>query len=227
MPRSRSKQQQAPLLPSTKQTSLRFEYSDDLESFSIRQSQMVPLYDIDAALEISRDVADGYLILLSGGLNSAQAIRKQRRKKKVSSAPTPPPGEESCAQSVASLSDEELSAVQFAFAALTDGNAIDALFGVKSMGGIRRSQSTSEKSYKAANAAKRALTEASYASDATLLLAVESYVKGFEIIVKYHMDLEKNGFITYCMRQQKIRESAEKQLIELFTPLCEVVASFS
>lgn len=105
MPRSRSKQQQAPLLPSTKQTSLRFEYSDDLESFSIRQSQMVPLYDIDAALEISRDVADGYLILLSGGLNSAQAIRKQRRKKKVSSAPTPPPGEESCAQSVASLSD--------------------------------------------------------------------------------------------------------------------------
>lgn len=224
--RTRASNKQDPLLASP-QTSLKFEYSDDLESFSIHQSQMVPLIDIDSALEISRDVADGYLILLSGGLNSAYAIRQQRKKKKVSSIPTPPPGGESSAQSIASLSPEEQSAIQLAFAALTSGNAIDILFGVKSMGGIRRCETTSEQAYNAANAAKAALMNSSIVSDSTRLLAVETYVKCFEILVKYHMDLENIGFIAYCIRQQRVRDAAEKQLVELFRPLDEAISSSS
>mmetsp|Transcript_2289 Transcript_2289/g.2764 ORF Transcript_2289/g.2764 Transcript_2289/m.2764 type:complete len:225 (+) Transcript_2289:121-795(+) len=224
MPRT-PKRSHAPLLDQG--TSLKFEYSDDLESFSIHRSPMVPLMDIDSTLEISRDVADGYLILLSGGLNSARAIRQQRKKKKVSSAPPPPPDGELSAQSMETLSPEELSAVQLAFAALTDGNAIDIMFGVKSMGGIRRSQETSEKAYKSANDAKQAIMEAAHTSDALRLLAVETYVKSFEIIVKYHMDLDKMGFITYCVKHQKIREGTEKQLIETFRALDEAVAASS
>ena len=219
------KKSHAPLL--SQGTSLRLEYSDDLESFSIHRSQMVPLMDMDSALEISRDVADGYLILLSGGLNSAKAIRQQRKKKKVSSAPSPPPVGELTAQSMESLSPDELSAIQLAFAALTNGNAIDVMFGVKSMGGIRRSEETSEQAYKSATDAKQALMDAAMTSDAIRLLAVETYVKSFEIIVKYHMDLEKIGYITYCIRHQKVRENAEKQLIESFRALHEGVNASS
>lgn len=193
---------------------------------------MVPLIDIDSALEIPRDVVDGYLILLSGGLNSAHAMRQQRKKKKVSSAPSTTSinnngNGESSSQSVASLSQEEQSAIEFAFAALTNGNAIDAMFGVKSMGGIRRSKGTSEQAYNAANSAKRAIMDASVVSDAARLLTVETYVKCCEILVKYHMDLEQTGFITYCMKYQKIREATEKQLMEIFRPLDELVAASS
>ena len=185
---------------------------------------MITLVNIDSALEISRDVADGYLILLSGGLNSAHAIRQQRKKKKVSSAP--PEGDLS-SQSVDSLSPEELSAIQLAFSALTDGNAIDILFGVKSMGGIRRRKDTSEQAYNSSLDAKRALLDAATSSESIKFLAVETYAKCYEIIVKYNMELEKIGFITKCVRYHKLRDSTGKQIIELFRLLDEGVASSS
>ena len=228
-PRSpNSKGNKTPLLAES-QTSFRFiAPSDDHESFSIHQSPMVRLYDIVAALEISRDVADGYLILLSGGLNSAHAIRQQRNKKKVSSVPPPSSSlADSSTQSISALSQEELSAIQLAFFALTDGNAIDVLFGVKSMGGIKRSGETSEKAYNQANNAKRALASASAASDAIRLLAVETYAKCFEIIVKYHLELESLGFITWCFRYQNTTANTAKQIEELFRHLEESVASSS
>ncbi len=222
MPSSKRK---SPTLATEPQTSLRFEYSDDKESFSIHQSTMVRLIDIDSALDISRDVADGYLILLSGGSNSAQAIRAQRKKNKVSSAPSPQSKRDVTTRSFGTLTPEELSSMQLAFNALTDGNAIDALFGVKSMGGIKRSKVTSEKAYNSAVEAKRALMGAAMASEANRILAVETYIKCFEILVKHHIDAEKGP--TWCGKQQKIREAAAKQITEVFRPLDEGVAASS
>lgn len=236
MPNRSHSSRQTPLLaPHPSQSSSKFVASgfesievfdkEHLQSFSIHQSPMVRLYDIDSTLEIPRDVADGYLILLSGGLNSASAIRQQRNKKKVSSAPTP--GGEPSAQTFNSLSPEEINAIQLAYFALTDGNAIDVLFGVKSMGGSRRNKYTSEKAFKAADDAKRALMDATVASDAIRLLAVETYAKCFEVLIKYHLELDKIGFITWCVRHQKIRDSTVKQIEELFRALEEGVASSS
>lgn len=223
---SRLQSPKEPPLQSPSQSSRKFiAHSDDLESFSIHQLPMVRLYDIDSTLEISRDVADGYLILLSGGLSSAQSIKQQRNKKKVSSAPTPS-GEPS-AQSINKLTPEQVNAIHLAFFALTDGNAVDTIFGVKSFGGSRRSKGTSERAFNASNDAKRALMDAAVSSDAIRLLAVETYVKCFEIIVKYHMDLEMINFIARCAKHQKIRDSASKQIEELFHALEEGVASTS
>ena len=207
------------------QTSLRFEYSDDLESFSIHQTAMVPLVDLDSALDIPRDVADGYLILLSGGTNSAQTIRQQRKKNKVSSVPTSTKKGDVTVRSFGTLTPAELSSMQLAFNSLTDGNAIDALFGVKSMGGIRRSKSTSEKAYKSANEAKQALLEAAMASEANRLLAVETYIKCFEIIIKYHLDSEKVS--AWCGKKEQVRQLAAKQITAVFRPLDEGVAASS
>lgn len=188
---------------------------------------MYRLYDIDSILEIPRDIADGYLILLSGGLNSAQAIRQQRNRKKVSSEPSSTPVGESSAQSIKGMSPEEVSAIELAFFALTGGNAIDSMFGVKSHGGIKRSKTTSAKAYNDSNEAKRALAGGSASSDVIRVLAVETYTKCFEIIVKYHLDLEKTGFISRCSKQQKLRERTMQQIEELFRPLEEGVASSS
>jgi len=69
--------------------------------------------------------------------------------------------------------------------------------------------------------------DAAVSSDAIRLLAVETYVKCFEIIVKYHMDLEMINFIARCAKHQKIRDSASKQIEELFHALEEGVASTS
>ncbi len=226
MSQQRSKRKPKKSSTAEPQTSLRFEYSDDLESFSIHQSTMVRLYDVDSALEIPRDVADGYLILLSGGSNSAQAIRAQGKKNKVSTAPSPPNKGSVSSRSFGTLTPAEQSSMQLAFNALTGGNAIDALFGVKSMGGIRRSKLTTETAYNASNDAKQALMDAALASESIRLLAVETYIKCFEIIVKCHIDLERVTVITsWCGKQEKVRDFAAKQIIEAFRPLDEGVAA--
>jgi hypothetical protein len=183
----------------------------------------VPLYDADAALSIPKNVADGYLILLSGGLKSAKAVANQRNKNDASD---PSSGGESTAQSYDSrrLSADERSAISLAFAALTDGNVIEAMFGVESNGGIR-GKNTSQVAFSAVRDAKQALIDASSSSESIKQLAVETYCKCFEVILKYHLGLESVGFIMYCIKQHKIRETAVEELVKAFQQLNEAVAA--
>jgi hypothetical protein len=183
----------------------------------------VPLYNADAALLIPKNVADGYLILLSGGLKSAKAVANQRNKNDASD---PSSGGESTAQSYDSrrLSADERSAISLAFAALTDGNVIEAMFGVESNGGIR-GKNTSQVAFNAVRDAKQALIDASSASESIKQLSVETYCKCFEVILKYHLGLESVGFIMYCIKQHKIRETAVEELAKAFQQLNEAVAA--
>lgn len=184
----------------------------------------VPLYNADAALSIPKNVADGYLILLSGGLKSAKAVAS-RQHKDESSDPTSSGGE-STAQSYDSrrLSADERSAISLAFAALTDGNVIEAMFGVESNGGIR-GKNTSQVAFNAVRDAKQALMDASSSSESIKQLAVETYCKCFEVILQYHLGLESVGFIMYCIKQHKIRETAVEDLEKAFQQLNEAVAA--
>ncbi len=222
MTKESSKQAEVPdLMP----TNVRLAYSDDHESLSVRHNApALPLFDPDSTLEISRDVADGFLILLSSGEKSFKSIKAQREKDKKSKK-----SEQGAAQSPPSedteLSAEELSSIQLAFAALTDGNVIEATFGVQSNGGIKRCVGTSEIAFNAANAAKQAIMDAAISSDAVRQLAVETYVKAFEVVITYHVNLESVGIITWCIKHQKFRDDAEKNLIHVFGPLNEVIAS--
>jgi hypothetical protein len=183
----------------------------------------VPLYNADAALLIPKNVADGYLILLSGGLKSAKAVANQRNKNDASD---PSSGGESTAQSYDSrrLSADERSAISLAFAALTDGNVIEAMFGVESNGGIR-GKNTSQVAFNAVKDAKQALIDASSSSESIKQLAVETYCKCFEVILQYHIGLESVGFIMYCIKQHKIRETAVEELTKAFQQLNEAVAA--
>ena len=180
----------------------------------------LPLFDIDSALEIPKDVADGFLILLTGGLNSARDIKKNKTHGSGNGN-----GSGSGNGSTAPQSPPDQSSINLAFAALTDGNVIDATFGVESTGGVKRSKNTSTHAFNAARAAKMAILDAAISTDSIKKLAVESYAKCFEVVISYHLDLETIGFITWCIKHQKVRDTANRDLMEAFIPLHEVIAS--
>jgi len=189
---------------------------------------IIPLYDPESTLEIRRDVADGYLILLSGGLSSAAIIRSRK------SQPTKTKNTETTSQKQSSEkttpSTSELSSFQLAFAALTDGNVLDTIFGAHSSGGVYKTENTSSKAFAAAKAAKKALSQSSEQSkspkagqDPFFKIAVEAYCKCFEIVISYRIYVEEMSTLTWCWRHQKARQDAEKALDECFIRLREAI----
>ena len=207
-----------PLQTMVQQHEVEVAYSDDDSvGSSVFDTNAFPLVDADTALEITKDVAEGYIILLSGGNITAQTIknRKLEQGKKASKS--------SFAPTAISLVDS--NSINFAFAALTDGNVIEAAFGVESNGGLKRSRNTSETAYNNARNAKQALMDACMSSESIKKLAVETYIRLFEIIIELHIDLETIGFITWCMKHQKIQSTALKKVYKAFSPLSEAIAS--
>jgi hypothetical protein len=216
-----------PLTTSLQHEEVEVAYSDDHDSLSqshVPAPPLVPLLDIEAALEIPKDVADGYLILLSGGNISAKTIKEKRQKDLKRSKSSPNDGgntfHEKNQDTVSFVPD-----MNFAFATLSDGNVIDAAFGVESNGGLKRSKTTSEIAFNAAKAAKQAIADASVSSEHIKKLAVETYIRLFEIIIQLHLDLENIGFITWCVKHQKIQERAIQEIKHVFGPLNEAIAS--
>ena len=113
-----------------------------------------------------------------------------KSKKKQSQAAADTTAGESTAQPPSSANEEKDDAmIAFVFAALTEGNAVNATFGVESTGGMKRSKDTSEHAFNAANQAKADLMDASLSSDFINELAVETYAKCFESIVNFPMGL--------------------------------------
>jgi len=104
---------------------------------------------------------------------------------------------------------------------------IETTFGVETTGGLRRSKHTSERAYQSSKSAKSALMDSSLSSDAIRQLAVETYCKCFEIVITYDIELTKIGLISWCWKHQKVRDVAEKRLVEAFAPLHEAVAASS
>ena len=162
-----------PLQTMVQQHEVEVAYSDDNDSLgsSVFDTNAFPLVDADTALEITKDVAEGYMILLSGGNITAQTIknRKLEQGKKASKS--------SFAPTAISLVDSK--SIDFAFAALTEGNVIEAAFGVESNGGLKRSRNTSETAYNNARNAKHALMDACMSSESIKRLAVETYIRLF------------------------------------------------
>lgn len=192
--------------------------------------KFVQLYDPDSTLEIKRDVADGYLILLSGGRSSAAIIRS--RSKILPSTDNKMIESTSQQESTATFppTPDELSSLQLAFAALTDGNVLDAIFGAHSSGGVYKTKDTSSKAFAAAKAAKKALTQTSEHSkspkagqESFFKIAVETYCKCFEIVITYRIYVEEMSTLTWCWRHQKARQDAEKALEECFIRLKEAM----
>ena len=200
---------------------------------SENSKKSVQLYDPDSTLEIRRDMADGYLILLSGGESSAAIIRS-RKSHTTDSKKAETTSQEGSATKSSSPTSSELSSLQLAFAALTDGNVLDAIFGAHSSGGVYKSQNTSSKAFATAKAVKKALVQTSEQSkspkagqDPFFKIAVETYIKCFEIVITYRIYVEEMSTLTWCWRHQKARQDAEKALEECFTRLKDAMGPTS
>ena len=113
-----------------------------------------------------------------------------------------------------------LQSQELAFMALTDGNILDACFGAPP---LRREGPH----YIKTRDAKNALVAASETSDSIPALAIVTYKKGMEIVVKQHMKIKKTFFCCRCFVQGRIRRKAKAKLHENFKILQEAVQASS
>jgi len=195
---------------------------------SPKKERNIHLYDPDSTLNINRDLANGFLILLSGGLNSVIVVNESMKNEKMKNIKKINSEVDETAKNFHrnindELTSEEDALYQLAFSALTDGNVIDTTFGVHSAGGFKRRKDTSVLSYNASLLAKMTLAEAAQSSEIIRKLAVETYCKCFEIVIMYHLNLEDLSIINWCYKHKKVRNDAEKNLRMAFAPLYEAV----
>jgi len=216
----RSKDLKEPLVPSSK------------AGYGAVHTSAPRLYDTDSTLHISKDVASGYLVLLTGGTVSSGGVGKggklkgiKRTKTKKCCSRLRSSSQHSSGGDTSSTNNTRIpdDAIALAFMSLTDGNVVDTLFGVQGRGGIKRAKETSKFAYEAAREAKEALREASYSSEAVPRIAVEAYELCFEVVIDYHNRLDKLGFFSQCYQREVIRGEAEEGLEEAFAILREAV----
>jgi len=176
---------------------------------SLVASSAVPLYDPVCMLDISQEVASGYLILLLGGPETTLSPQKKRRGKRDRSLVL--------AQSDPDLND---SVVNLSFLALTDGNVLNACFGAPT-----QLCDASSPAYQMAQNGKAALADAADSSDAVRKLAVQSYVMGFRVVRDYNDKVARMSPCTRCFKQAELHKRAEHDLNVAFRTLSEAVAA--
>lgn len=166
-----------------------------------------PLYDPVCMLDISREVASGYLVLLLGG--TTPSPQKKRRGKRDRSL-------------VAAMAEPEIDddVVALAFLSLTDGNVVNACFGAPT-----QLCDALSPAYVMAQNAKRELANAADSSDAVRKLAVQSYAAGFRIVRDYNEQLARMDPCTRCCKQSVLHKTAEEDLKIAFRTLSEAVAT--
>merc|ERR1711862_134644 len=115
------------------------------------------------------------------------------------------------------------NSVLLPFAALTDGNIIDACFGNQAQGGIKFAGSTY--SIKAATCAKQILNEFAELDQhhRHKYIAINAYKKCFEVVIDYHNKIESLGLISTCWKAQTMRRKAEDDLRLSFSPLIQAI----
>lgn len=168
-------------------------------------SSNILLYDPVCMLDISREVASGYLILLMGGPDKTPSPQKKRRGKRDRASATTAASDE--------INDDTLN---LSFVALTDGNVVNACFGAPS-------QPSSSPSYQMARNAKAALAHASDSSDSVRMLAVQSYASAFRVVMDYNDQIAKLSPCSRCLKEAAIRKAAELDLRASFRTLSEAV----
>lgn len=220
------------------------------------------LYDVDSILTITQDVANGYLILLTGGTmmlppstkkeNTSKAMskivssrmRKKKRNRKRDDSQDKheqfqqqamgeelrlPRVEPSDVSSISChganvvpmknvCSPEFENNLSLAFIALTDGNVVDACFGV---GGCGRNGSTQAKNI--IREAKNLLRNAGDSSESIKHLAVGAYGRSFDAVIEYRKNIAMKNRFGSCSKAKTIRKAAEENLSDAFVPLLEAL----
>ena len=122
------------------------------------------------------------------------------------------------AQKSGKLKESDLN---LAFSALTDGNIVDACFGVNNM--------TQKQGDSAAHAhvkkVKSALADAGSNSDRAKRAIVDTYRNVFRAVVKFHEEVAKLSLWTFCFKYNKCVRVTEDAVHNLFEQLVEVISS--
>lgn len=150
------------------------------------------LYDENALIDLDSQKVQGYLILLTG----AAAPMATSETGKISK-----------------------QAIMLGFSALTDGNVVDACFG------LSNPKSTSAQGKKSVQEVKSALGAASDSSDAIPRIAVTAYSKAFRTLLNHQGEVKKLNFITRCFFYGGIVKKAKAEIEEDFVPLKEALAA--
>jgi hypothetical protein len=148
------------------------------------------LYDSESMLAINHSVASGFVVLL-GGIEDAKG--KSDRKKDAG--------------------------ISLGFLALTQGNVLDACFGV-----VNPSRREDTPASRSTREGKELLDDAALASDSIRGVAVEAYCAAFQVTINYNDKMGRLNCITRCFKSKKIRSKAEKSLRAAFMDLAEAIA---
>lgn len=151
-----------------------------------------PLYDKASLLNVTSSMAHGYIVLL-GGIQE-QSASKGKKKKKVND-----------------------SSIDLAFAALVDGNVVDACFGITS---------SSKRSSSAAGVSKEikeVLRHVVDKNESVKKIAVEAYRNAFRVVVSFEEKVKKLNFFTFCLKYGKLQRDAECALKEAFENLEDAI----
>mmetsp|Transcript_12412 Transcript_12412/g.18132 ORF Transcript_12412/g.18132 Transcript_12412/m.18132 type:complete len:201 (-) Transcript_12412:376-978(-) len=177
--------------------------SDDASSIGAVAMKASPFYDSLATLDIHPDIARGFLILLTNG-----AIDEE----------TSNAGESS------SQLEEDEEKNELAFLAITDGNIVDACFGVEKRV-KKRFSSKKSPAQESSRKCKEALREAAEINESIRSLAIEAYSECFRVVIKFDKDVRALGMVTWCMKHCTITSNAVKRLEEVFKLLDESMST--
>jgi hypothetical protein len=153
-------------------------------------------------LQVDAQMGHGFVIILGG----MTAIPPANNKKK--------------GQSRGKNKIDDDNAVMLGYLALTEGNVIDACFGIKN-----QADKSKKTAMEQAKKVKRLISNAADSSDAVRRLAVETYRKAFVHVLEFHKEVAKLNFFTKCFNYGKIQHAAEMALKDDFAQLKEAVAA--
>lgn len=135
-------------------------------------------------------IAEGYVVLLGGN-----ASKNGKGKKK--------------------LTEDQ---IMLGFAALADGNVVDACFGITA---LTKKDSPARK---ASQDAKTLLIDAVDMNEDIRKLAVQTYRTAFRVIMAFDERVGKLNCLTWCFSYGKIQREAEDALREAFKTLRKAIA---
>ena len=157
------------------------------------------LYDPMAMLELSSALCQGYITLLSAG--------------KASEHP----------QTAGGLNESTYSNVELAFAAVVDGNVIDACFGVRVSS---KKNSSTEKRIKDVKEMLDELVNNCNDDENIEELVVLTYLKAFQIISQMHSKLKRLNPIAKCFCTKRVGNRALQNLKQSFHPLQQKILKY-
>merc|ERR1719491_1901408 len=149
------------------------------------------LYDIESMMELKKDVAAGFVVLLNGGPLSPKSSSKVKD----------------------ANNNNENRGLLLAFMSLTSGNVIDACFGVENPS-IRNDTPASRSAQEA-----KTLLDDRDTTDSFRDLAVTAYCGAFEAVVIFNEQMDNLNCITKCFRSKTIRDESKCKIRAAFSAL--------